>query len=53
LRKNFDAEGGSHLVRKTIRVLDRLELTGDVRRQIDVGNISRLIRCNKDKRRPV
>ena len=42
----FDAEGGSYLVRETIRAIDALELTTSVRRQIDVGNISKLIHRN-------
>jgi predicted TIM-barrel fold metal-dependent hydrolase len=40
----FDAEGGSYLVRETIRALDALGLSTAVRRQIDVGNISKIIR---------
>jgi predicted TIM-barrel fold metal-dependent hydrolase len=40
----FDAEGGSYLVRETIRALDTLELTGAVRSKIDAGNISKIIR---------
>jgi predicted TIM-barrel fold metal-dependent hydrolase len=40
----FDAEGGSYLVRETVKALDALELTEAVRRQIDVGNISKIIR---------
>jgi aminocarboxymuconate-semialdehyde decarboxylase len=43
----FDAEGGSYLVRETIRALDALELTTSVRHQIDVGNISKLIQRNR------
>ena len=39
----FDAEGGSYLVRETIKALDALELSEAVRHQIDVGNISKLI----------
>jgi len=42
----FDAEGGSYLVRETIKALDALELTKAVRHQIDVGNISELIHRN-------
>jgi aminocarboxymuconate-semialdehyde decarboxylase len=42
----FDAEGGSYLVRETIKALDALELTKAVRHQIDVGNISELIYRN-------
>jgi aminocarboxymuconate-semialdehyde decarboxylase len=40
----FDAEGGSYLVRETIKALDALELTSDVRRQIDIGNIAGIIK---------
>jgi hypothetical protein len=40
----FDAEGGTYLVRETIRALDALELTGAVRSKIDTGNISKIIR---------
>jgi aminocarboxymuconate-semialdehyde decarboxylase len=40
----FDAEGGTYLVRETIRALDTLELTGAVRSKIDAGNISKIIR---------
>jgi predicted TIM-barrel fold metal-dependent hydrolase len=40
----FDAEGGSYLVRETIKALDALDLTKAVRRQIDTDNISALIR---------
>src|SRR6202020_2788218 len=36
----FDAEGGSYLVRETIKALDALELPSPVRHKIDVGNIS-------------
>jgi predicted TIM-barrel fold metal-dependent hydrolase len=43
----FDAEGGSYLVRETIRALDALELSDSVRNQIDVGNISALIAAAK------
>jgi hypothetical protein len=50
--KIFDAEGGSYLVRETIKALDALELTGDVRRQIDIGNISRLIRGDRVRASP-
>jgi predicted TIM-barrel fold metal-dependent hydrolase len=39
----FDAEGGSYLVRETIKALDALELSEAVRHQIDIGNISKLI----------
>jgi hypothetical protein len=39
----FDAEGGSYLVRETIRALDALELPSAVRHKIDIGNISALI----------
>jgi aminocarboxymuconate-semialdehyde decarboxylase len=39
----FDAEGGSYLVRETIKALDALELSASVRRQIDAGNISTII----------
>jgi predicted TIM-barrel fold metal-dependent hydrolase len=42
----FDAEGGSYLVRETIKALDALELTKAVRHQIDAGNISELIHSN-------
>lgn len=42
----FDAEGGSYLVRETIKALDALELTRAVRHKIDVENISRIIRRN-------
>jgi predicted TIM-barrel fold metal-dependent hydrolase len=40
----FDAEGGSYLVRETIKALDTLELPNAVRQKIDSGNISALIR---------
>jgi predicted TIM-barrel fold metal-dependent hydrolase len=43
----FDAEGGSYLVRETIRALDALELPDAVRRRIDAGNISALIAATK------
>jgi predicted TIM-barrel fold metal-dependent hydrolase len=43
----FDAEGGSYLVRETIRALDALELSDAVRRRIDAGNISALIAAAK------
>ena len=46
----FDAEGGCYLVRETIKALDALDLPGAVRRQIDVGNISKLIRREQDSR---
>ena len=39
----FDAEGGSYLVRETIKALDALDLTGAVRRRIDIDNISGII----------
>jgi predicted TIM-barrel fold metal-dependent hydrolase len=39
----FDAEGGSYLVRETIKALDALELSEAVRHRIDIGNISKLI----------
>jgi predicted TIM-barrel fold metal-dependent hydrolase len=39
----FDAEGGSYLVRETIKALDALELTSAVRQKIDIGNISGII----------
>jgi len=39
----FDAEGGSYLVRETIKALDALELAAAIRQQIDIGNISALI----------
>ncbi|MGY3355353.1 putative TIM-barrel fold metal-dependent hydrolase [Bradyrhizobium sp. GM0.4] len=39
----FDAEGGSYLVRETIKALDALELTSVVRRQIDFTNVSRIV----------
>jgi predicted TIM-barrel fold metal-dependent hydrolase len=42
----FDAEGGSYLVRETIKALDALELTDGVRRRIDLENLSRLISRN-------
>jgi predicted TIM-barrel fold metal-dependent hydrolase len=42
----FDAEGGSYLVRETIRALDALELPSTVRQKIDTGNISALMRRN-------
>ena len=41
----FDAEGGSYLVRETIRALDALELADPIRRQIDAGNVAALIRA--------
>ncbi len=40
----FDAEGGSYLVRETIRALDDLELPDAIRGQIDRGNIEALMR---------
>lgn len=40
----FDAEGGSYLVRETIRALDDLELPEAVRLQVDQGNVKALIR---------
>jgi len=40
----FDAEGGSYLVRETIKALDALDLSTAIRRQIDIGNVSKLIR---------
>jgi predicted TIM-barrel fold metal-dependent hydrolase len=40
----FDAEGGSYLVRETIKALDALELTSAVRRRIDLENISAIVR---------
>ena len=40
----FDAEGGSYLVRETIRALDELDLAREVRAQIDRGNIEALVR---------
>lgn len=43
----FDAEGGSYLVRETIRALDALELPDVVRHKIDVGNVSALIAAAK------
>jgi aminocarboxymuconate-semialdehyde decarboxylase len=43
----FDAEGGSYLVRETIRALDALELPAAVRHKIDVGNVSALIAAAK------
>jgi len=43
--KAFDAEGGSYPVGETTNALDALEPTGDVR-GVDIGKISRLIRCN-------
>jgi predicted TIM-barrel fold metal-dependent hydrolase len=39
----FDAEGGSYLVRETIKALDALELTSAIRQRIDTGNISQII----------
>jgi predicted TIM-barrel fold metal-dependent hydrolase len=42
----FDAEGGSYLVRETVKALDALELTSAVRSKIDIGNVSALIRRN-------
>jgi aminocarboxymuconate-semialdehyde decarboxylase len=44
----FDAEGGSYLVRETIKALDALDLPGAVRRRIDIGNISNLIGRKQD-----
>jgi aminocarboxymuconate-semialdehyde decarboxylase len=44
----FDAEGGSYLVRETIKALDALELTSDVRHKIDVGNVTELIGRNEE-----
>jgi hypothetical protein len=38
----FDAEGGSYLVRETIRALDDLALSADIRRRIDHDNIRAL-----------
>ncbi len=43
----FDAEGGSYLVRETIRALDALELPDAVRRRIDAGNLTALIAATK------
>jgi len=40
----FDAEGGSYLVRETIKALDTLELPEAIRQKIDSGNVSALIR---------
>ncbi|WP_315836559.1 amidohydrolase family protein [Bradyrhizobium prioriisuperbiae] len=40
----FDAEGGSYLVRETIRALDELALPATVRQQIDHGNVTALMR---------
>src|SRR5579863_4596163 len=40
----FDAEGGSYLVRETIKALDTLGLPEAIRQKIDSGNISALIR---------
>lgn len=39
----FDAEGGSYLVRETIRALDELALPAEVRRRIDHGNVAALM----------
>jgi hypothetical protein len=39
----FDAEGGSYLVRETIKALDALKLTSAVRRRIDIENISAIV----------
>jgi aminocarboxymuconate-semialdehyde decarboxylase len=39
----FDAEGGSYLVRETIKALDALDLPNSVRHRIDAGNISTII----------
>jgi predicted TIM-barrel fold metal-dependent hydrolase len=47
----FDAEGGCYLVRETIKALDALDLPGTIRRQIDVGNISKLIGRRQDSAR--
>jgi aminocarboxymuconate-semialdehyde decarboxylase len=44
----FDAEGGSYLVRETIKALDALQLTSDVRHKIDVGNVTELIGRNEE-----
>jgi len=40
----FDAEGGSYLVRETIRALDELQLPTETRVKIDHGNAQALIR---------
>ena len=40
----FDAEGGSYLVRETIKALDALGLPEAIRQKIDSSNISALIR---------
>lgn len=39
----FDAEGGRYLVRETIRALDELALSADIRRRIDRGNITAMM----------
>jgi predicted TIM-barrel fold metal-dependent hydrolase len=40
----FDAEGGSYLVRETLRALDELQLDAATRERIDRGNIRALLR---------
>jgi aminocarboxymuconate-semialdehyde decarboxylase len=40
----FDAEGGSYLVRETIRALDGLLLSAETRARIDHGNAQAIIR---------
>jgi aminocarboxymuconate-semialdehyde decarboxylase len=40
----FDAEGGSYLVRETIRALDQLGLPAETRAKIDHGNAQAIIR---------
>ena len=40
----FDAEGGSYLVRETIRALDELLLSTETRAKIDHGNAQAIIR---------
>jgi aminocarboxymuconate-semialdehyde decarboxylase len=40
----FDAEGGSYLVRETIRALDELLLSTEIRAKIDHGNAQAIIR---------
>jgi aminocarboxymuconate-semialdehyde decarboxylase len=40
----FDAEGGSYLVRETIRALDELGLDAPTRQRIDAGNLLAMLR---------
>ncbi|SFN87309.1 Predicted metal-dependent hydrolase, TIM-barrel fold [Formivibrio citricus] len=49
----FDAEGGSYLVRETIKALDNLGLADPVRRRIDSENILAIIRRDTTRHGPV